>query len=169
MAFALQNPLSTVPRPLHSLTDTFHRSFSALQQLAPLRQYKSSGVRLPPVHAATAPRLIQLPNLPDFSTLGADIDDEPPERLRDVKAISYVSRRRLDEATFDPDEVDAEGLPLGLQRTAHCGVLGPTPRRPDCPLDIFCGHQRTLADKSGSCVSERKLGGGAAAAGPGRC
>jgi len=32
--------------------------------------------------------------------------------LRDVAAVSYVSRRRLDEADFDPDEVDEEGLPL---------------------------------------------------------
>ena len=29
-----------------------------------------------------------------------------------MAAVSYVSRRRLDEADFDPDEVDVEGLPL---------------------------------------------------------
>jgi aarF domain-containing kinase len=28
------------------------------------------------------------------------------------QAVSYVSRRRMDEADFDPDEVDEEGLPL---------------------------------------------------------
>jgi aarF domain-containing kinase len=32
--------------------------------------------------------------------------------LRDVNAISYVSRRRMDAADFDPDEVDEDGLPL---------------------------------------------------------
>ena len=26
--------------------------------------------------------------------------------------ISYVSRRRMDDATFDPDAVDADGQPL---------------------------------------------------------
>jgi hypothetical protein len=29
-----------------------------------------------------------------------------------VQAVSYVSRRRLDDADFDPDAVDEEGLPL---------------------------------------------------------
>jgi hypothetical protein len=32
--------------------------------------------------------------------------------LRDVREVSYVSKRRLDAADFDPDAVDAEGLPL---------------------------------------------------------
>jgi len=29
-----------------------------------------------------------------------------------IQAVSYVSRRRMDAADFDPDEVDEEGLPL---------------------------------------------------------
>lgn len=28
------------------------------------------------------------------------------------QSTSYVSRRRMDEADFDPDETDSEGLPL---------------------------------------------------------
>ena len=28
------------------------------------------------------------------------------------QAISYVSRRRMDDADFNPDAVDADGLPL---------------------------------------------------------
>lgn len=32
--------------------------------------------------------------------------------LRDVNSVSYVSRRRLDSADFDRDEVDEDGLPL---------------------------------------------------------
>ncbi len=29
-----------------------------------------------------------------------------------VQSVSYVSRRRMDSADFDPDEVDDDGLPL---------------------------------------------------------
>lgn len=59
-----------------------------------------------------------------FSTLGnvalRELDDLrtdiPPNleemELRAVDEVSYVSRRRLDDVDFDPDEVDAEGLPL---------------------------------------------------------
>ncbi|KAK9835187.1 hypothetical protein WJX81_004575 [Elliptochloris bilobata] len=38
--------------------------------------------------------------------------------LRDVKAVSYVSRRRLDAADFDANQVDEEGLPLVYNEAA---------------------------------------------------
>jgi len=34
------------------------------------------------------------------------------QAMRDVRAVSYVSRRRMDDAAFDPDAVDEEGLPI---------------------------------------------------------
>jgi predicted unusual protein kinase regulating ubiquinone biosynthesis (AarF/ABC1/UbiB family) len=34
------------------------------------------------------------------------------QQLRDVRAVSYVSRRRMDDGAFDPDAVDEEGLPI---------------------------------------------------------
>eukprot|EP00878_Enallax_costatus_P022842 GHUV01024272.1.p1 GENE.GHUV01024272.1~~GHUV01024272.1.p1 ORF type:complete len:684 (+),score=139.67 GHUV01024272.1:232-2283(+) len=54
-------------------------------------------------------------NLSDISVL-RDLKTDAPDlenlELRDVKAVSYVSRRRLDADDFDPDAVDEEGLPL---------------------------------------------------------
>jgi hypothetical protein len=38
--------------------------------------------------------------------------------------VSYVSRRRMDAADFDPDEVDEDGLPLVRHRAAPAGMRG---------------------------------------------
>ncbi|KAK9828554.1 hypothetical protein WJX72_000728 [[Myrmecia] bisecta] len=54
-------------------------------------------------------------NLGDFQRLtdvSRDFSEEPDFNLRDVKSVSYVSRRRLDDADFDVEEVDSDGLPL---------------------------------------------------------
>jgi len=49
----------------------------------------------------------------ELGPLGLDTSfDEGDFRLRDVKNTSYVSRRRMDDADFNPDEVDVDGLPL---------------------------------------------------------
>lgn len=94
MALAFQSSLGNVPRPLQTLRDTVHRSLSAFQQPAALRHKDAPTIRLAPAHAATAPRLVQLPNLADFSTLGAEIDEEPLERLRDVKVHAHFAKCR---------------------------------------------------------------------------
>ncbi|MEW5317369.1 MAG: hypothetical protein WDW38_008671 [Sanguina aurantia] len=44
----------------------------------------------------------------DTTTLPENFD----KNLRQVKEISYVSRRRFDDTSFDPDAVDEDGLPL---------------------------------------------------------
>ncbi|KAG2496070.1 hypothetical protein HYH03_005989 [Edaphochlamys debaryana] len=67
--------------------------------------------------AATKPRLPKLVptgRIEDISKeLGVDAGGDLSElELRDVRSVSYVSRRRLDSADFDPDEVDEDGLPL---------------------------------------------------------
>ena len=38
--------------------------------------------------------------------------DRTPHPLDALQEISYVSRRRMDDASFSPDAVDADGLPL---------------------------------------------------------
>ncbi|CAK0781480.1 hypothetical protein CVIRNUC_005384 [Coccomyxa viridis] len=69
-------------------------------------------------HAATRQRGIALPGgLDSLGRIGNVVADEPISlqelRVRDVKEVSYVSRRRLtDDVGFDPDAVDEEGLPL---------------------------------------------------------
>lgn len=62
---------------------------------AHLHRGVSVSKRVPPLHATTAPRFLQLPNIADFSTLGADVDEEPPERFRDVKVLCLPSPMRL--------------------------------------------------------------------------
>jgi hypothetical protein len=46
-----------------------------------------------------------------------------------AQAISYVSRRRMDQADFDPNEVDEDGLPLvyNEERIAQVGTHAPGP------------------------------------------
>eukprot|EP00775_Hariotina_reticulata_P011760 gene11760-11906_t len=52
-------------------------------------------------------------NLTDIQALKSiNTEDVNLGELRDVKAISYVSRRRLDDEGFDLEAVDEEGLPL---------------------------------------------------------
>ncbi|GAX80969.1 hypothetical protein CEUSTIGMA_g8404.t1 [Chlamydomonas eustigma] len=66
------------------------------------------------VYAATLqrpPGVMELKNIRDLQDLGMDTDLKDIT-IRDVKSISYVSRRRMDAADFDPDAVDEEGLPL---------------------------------------------------------
>jgi len=81
----------------------------------------------PPPHtrtqASTRPRApVGLPNLGgtirDIRELrglqiDTSFDEEDMERgMRDVLETSYVSRQRMQDADFDPDAVDGEGLPL---------------------------------------------------------
>ncbi|EFN51008.1 hypothetical protein CHLNCDRAFT_141540 [Chlorella variabilis] len=60
--------------------------------------------------------LANLPSPGGFASLrdlSIDMDQDMSDlELRDVKEVSYVSRRRLDADDFDPDEVDEDGLPL---------------------------------------------------------
>lgn len=56
-----------------------------------------------------------LPSLPAGGLASLSLDVEPDLNaleLRDVSAVSYVSRRRMDADDFDPNEVDEDGLPL---------------------------------------------------------
>ena len=46
------------------------------------------------------------------SSSSSQQQQQPQPVLRDVRAVSYVSRRRMDDAAFDPDAVDDEGLPI---------------------------------------------------------
>ena len=41
--------------------------------------------------------------------------------------VSYVSRRRMDAADFDPDEVDDEGLPLVYNEEKIAAFWGSRP------------------------------------------
>lgn len=66
-----------------------------------LHRGASISKRVPPLHATTAPRFLQLPNIADFSTLGADEDEEPPDRFRDVKVPCLPYRMRLDHEVFN--------------------------------------------------------------------
>ncbi|GAB4820938.1 hypothetical protein N2152v2_007984 [Parachlorella kessleri] len=51
--------------------------------------------------------------LAGLASLSLDAEPDLTQlELRDVKEISYVSRRRLDALDFDPYEVDEDGLPL---------------------------------------------------------
>ncbi|WIA08193.1 hypothetical protein OEZ85_007646 [Tetradesmus obliquus] len=69
-------------------------------------------------------------NLSDVAVLReikADAPDLENLELRDVKAVSYVSRRRLDAADFDPDAVDEEGLPLVYNEARIAAFWGKRP------------------------------------------
>lgn len=55
--------------------------------------------------------LAELAELRELRNLQLDTELRELE-LRDVRDISYVSRRRMDAADFNPDEVDEDGLPL---------------------------------------------------------
>ena len=65
--------------------------------------------------AATAPRMVGLPASPSsLAGLGLSTDLDTSMDLseldtRAVREVSYVSRRRMDSADFDPDEVDEDG------------------------------------------------------------
>lgn len=69
-------------------------------------------------------------NLSDVAVL-RDIKADAPDlenlELRDVKAVSYVSRRRLDAPDFDPDAVDEEGLPLVYNEARIAAFWGKRP------------------------------------------
>ncbi|GLI63329.1 hypothetical protein VaNZ11_006246 [Volvox africanus] len=54
----------------------------------------------------------QIEDIRELKDLGVDSTELRDLKLRDVRSVSYVSRRRLDSADFDPDEVDEDGLPL---------------------------------------------------------
>ncbi|GLC69551.1 hypothetical protein PLESTF_000846400 [Pleodorina starrii] len=54
----------------------------------------------------------RLEDIRELKDLGVDSSELRDLQLRDVRSVSYVSRRRLDSADFDPDEVDEDGLPL---------------------------------------------------------
>ncbi|WIA28266.1 hypothetical protein OEZ86_010821 [Tetradesmus obliquus] len=69
-------------------------------------------------------------NLSDVAVLReikADAPDLENLELRDVKAVSYVSRRRLDAPDFDPDAVDEEGLPLVYNEARIAAFWGKRP------------------------------------------
>lgn len=90
-----------------------------------------------PTALLTKPRPgLNIPGIGDISNLKVDLSDVPDGRYREVEvpyrvccsgqqfytafiaslsalqAVSYVSRRRLDQPDFDPYEVDEDGLPL---------------------------------------------------------
>ena len=97
------------------------RAPSVLRAARLRRRVARPAPRAPAAASTDTPRFMRLPNVPgldaalDTFTQGldaADSDGSLALDLRDVAAVSYVSRRRLDEADFDPDEVDEEGLPL---------------------------------------------------------
>lgn len=48
-------------------------------------------------------------------------------QLRDVKAVSYVSRRRLDDEDFDPNALDEDGLPLVYNEQRIASYWGSRP------------------------------------------
>ncbi|GIM02717.1 hypothetical protein Vretimale_7548 [Volvox reticuliferus] len=54
----------------------------------------------------------RIEDIRELKDLGVDSSELRDLQLRDVRSVSYVSRRRLDSADFDPDEVDEDGLPL---------------------------------------------------------
>ncbi|KAJ9520016.1 hypothetical protein QJQ45_029968, partial [Haematococcus lacustris] len=69
-------------------------------------------------------------SLKELGQLGVKFDASPDMdelRLRDVKGLSYVSRRRLDAADFDPDAVDEDGLPLVYNEQRIAGYWGSRP------------------------------------------
>jgi hypothetical protein len=79
---------------------------------------QSSGLGAAAAAAAleTAARLLPVEELRDASN--DELLRQQPQStsggpvLRDVREVSYVSRRRMDDASFDPDAVDDEGLPI---------------------------------------------------------
>ncbi len=92
----------------------------AAQQRQPAQPRPSPHTRRPgPMRSSVAANALQtrapsLTNLAELKELrDLKIDTEMQElALRDVNSISYVSRRRMDSADFDPNEVDEDGLPL---------------------------------------------------------
>eukprot|EP00798_Chlamydomonas_sp_ICE-L_P020473 gene20473-27261_t len=71
---------------------------------------KSTPMRLT-VSRVQSPFVPSVEEIAKRMSLTADVDMSTIE-LRDVKSVSYVSRRRMDKGDFDPDAVDDEGLPL---------------------------------------------------------
>ncbi|KAG2430848.1 hypothetical protein HXX76_009822 [Chlamydomonas incerta] len=58
------------------------------------------------------PTMTRLEDIKELKDLGINSSELSDLELRDVRSVSYVSRRRLDAEDFDPDEVDEDGLPL---------------------------------------------------------
>ncbi|KAF5837147.1 hypothetical protein DUNSADRAFT_4767 [Dunaliella salina] len=71
-----------------------------------------------PGATSSRPPTPNMPSIKDIGELklldgedaGGDLLD--PKKMRNVKSMSYVSRRRMDDPTFDADAVDEEGIPL---------------------------------------------------------
>ncbi|PSC74696.1 alanine-glyoxylate transaminase [Micractinium conductrix] len=72
-----------------------------------------SGLALQGYKAPSSAAASHLP-VGGLASLGSlDVEPDLNElELRNVKEVSYVSRRRMDAADFDPNEVDEDGLPL---------------------------------------------------------
>ncbi|EFJ46283.1 hypothetical protein VOLCADRAFT_105641 [Volvox carteri f. nagariensis] len=69
----------------------------------------------------------RLEDIRELKDLGVESSELRDLQLRDVRSVSYVSRRRLDAADFDPDEVDADGLPLVYNEERIAGYWGGRP------------------------------------------
>ncbi|DBB04853.1 TPA: hypothetical protein ACH3X3_010141 [Trebouxia sp. C0006] len=95
----------------HSFRSTcgsWHSSRSCLQSRK--QTFRSAA----PTAVLTRPQSgLNIPGVGDLSKLAnVDLSDVPDGRYREVEAVSYVSRRRMDQADFDPYEIDTDGLPL---------------------------------------------------------
>eukprot|EP00882_Tetradesmus_deserticola_P012006 GHRQ01012707.1.p1 GENE.GHRQ01012707.1~~GHRQ01012707.1.p1 ORF type:complete len:132 (+),score=35.89 GHRQ01012707.1:283-678(+) len=78
----------------------------------------------PIIPNSTITKLSDVAVLREIKTDAPDLENL---ELRDVKAVSYVSRRRLDDADFDAEAVDEEGLPLVYNEARIAAFWG---RRP---------------------------------------
>lgn len=56
-----------------------------------------------------------------------DLDTDIDVAIRDVRSVSYVSRRRMDAPDFDPNEVDDDGLPLVYNEERIASYWGSRP------------------------------------------
>ncbi|PNW83358.1 hypothetical protein CHLRE_05g246552v5 [Chlamydomonas reinhardtii] len=73
------------------------------------------------------PNMTRLEDIKELKDLGINSSELSDLELRDVRSVSYVSRRRLDAADFDPDEVDEDGLPLVYNEERIAGYWGGRP------------------------------------------
>ncbi|KAJ9519587.1 hypothetical protein QJQ45_000673 [Haematococcus lacustris] len=120
------------------MTERCSRIATGMRWMLPLRvancPRQTSATRFVSTTHAVASRF-SLPkgpvsSLKELSQLGVKFDASPDMdelRLRDVKGLSYVSRRRLDAADFDPDAVDEDGLPLVYNEQRIAGYWGSRP------------------------------------------
>ncbi|GFR44520.1 hypothetical protein Agub_g5787, partial [Astrephomene gubernaculifera] len=113
----------------HHVTHTFPEARNA--RLLPTLH---AGPRRGVIVAATATRprgfpgvTTRLEDISELRNLGVESSEMRDLELRDVRSVSYVSRRRLDSADFDPDAVDGEGLPLVYNEARIAAYWGGRP------------------------------------------